>query len=214
MKLRSSALGLTLSLLLAAAACAAAQAQTDVALSVYGAFSGTTTGHAVKEIPSKAAGGMIELRHIRNPLVGYEVTYALNRANQVYEAPSFCSLCVPVPVSANAHEITGDWVFSFHAANLRPFALAGAGVLYFQPLESVQFNRPAPTQNSITLVYVYGVGVDWGIFPHIGLRLQYRGNFYNAPFLTLIYGAPTAGTGNGTVFTHTAEPAIGVYYRF
>lgn len=214
MQIRFSTLSLGLALTAATALCAPARAQTDVAVSVYGSFSGTATGQVVKDIPANAAGGMIELRHIISPLVGFEATYALNRANRKYEAAQFCSLCVPVAVSANAHEITGDWIFSFHAANLRPFALAGVGVLYYQPIVSVEGTYPAPTQSSTRAVYVYGVGVDWGFLPHLGLRLQYRGNFYNAPFLTLVYGAPSAGKGNGTAFAHAADPAVGVYYRF
>ena len=55
-------------------------------------------------------------------------------------------------------------------------------------------------------VFVYGAGVDWRLIPHIGLRLQYRGNLYKAPDLTTLF------TSTG-VFTHTAEPMIGVYFR-
>ncbi len=217
---------------------AQAQKQTDVALSVYGAFSNTATGAIVKETPSDSAGGMIELRHIIHPWIGFEATYAMNRANQVYELS--CSYCtVPtvassadergvigdsvftscpfctsptIVVSANAHAITGDWVFSsFHAAKFRPFAVVGIGVLYFQPIASFENALAAPTNSSNSPVFVYGAGVDWKILPHMGLRLQYRGNFYNAPVLTSAY--KTFGS-IGTTLTHTAEPAIGAYYIF
>ena len=66
-----------------------AHAQTDVSASLYGAFSGRTAAPGTPNasggallIPSNAAGALIEVRHIRNPLVGYEATYAYNRANQ------------------------------------------------------------------------------------------------------------------------------------
>jgi hypothetical protein len=177
-------------------------------------FSSTTTGHAVKESPSDSGGGMIEVRHIISPWIGFKGTYSLNRANQIYNAPMFCSLCVAVPVEANSHEITGDWVFSSQMGRFRPFALLGAGILYFQPLESIAYNRMAPTQSCTTPVYVYGAGIDWGISRRLGLRLQYRGNFYNAPDMTGDFGPPSPETGNGTVYTHAAQPAIGVYYKF
>ncbi len=120
---------------LAALSCAGAAAQTSVAASVYGAFSGTTNGNGTAESPSNAAGGIFELRHIRNPLIGYEATYSFNRANQVYTPSGYacpasnpgCPPPAPAAVSANAHEITGDWVVSLHFANVRPFALAGLG---------------------------------------------------------------------------------------
>ena len=183
----------------------AACAQTDLALSVYGAFSGTTNNihanvNAVQVTSSNSAGGMIELRHIRNPFVGYEATYSFNRANQVYDA--YCTFCSPIAVSANAHEITGDWLISAHVAHLRPFALAGVGLLLTEPTSG-----QSGTQSSSTAVYVYGAGLDWGLAPHLGLRFQYRGNVDKAPYITTEFSSPDA-------FKHTAEPMIGAYFRF
>ena len=72
--------------------CAAAGAQSTVAASVYGAFSGTTNGNGTAQSPSNAAGGIFELRHIRNPLIGYEATYQLQPRQ-----PDLCGnvLCLP-----------------------------------------------------------------------------------------------------------------------
>jgi opacity protein-like surface antigen len=106
-----------------------------------------------------------------------------------------------VPVSANAHEVTGDWVASLKIRNLRPFALAGGGILFDAPV-SEQSNTSTTTKP----VFVYGAGIDWGLLPHIGLRLQYRGNLYRVPDLTTLFTATKA-------FTHTSEPMIGVYFR-
>ena len=63
---------------------AAANAQTSVAVSLYGAFSGATNGNGVQESPSNSAGGLFELRHISNPILGWEATYSYNRANETY----------------------------------------------------------------------------------------------------------------------------------
>ena len=201
MRPNSSGLGLALSFFLAAAVGAAAHAQTDVALSLYGAFNNTAGSNlGVQDRTSNAAGGMVELRHIRNPLVGYEAAYSFNRANQVYVGN--CSLCSPAAVKANAHEITGDWLVSFHAGNLRPFALAGVGMLLNEPA-----GGQSDTQSSNTVVYVYGAGLDWGLLPHLGLRFQYRGNVSKAPYITTVYSSVNA-------FRQTAEPMIGAYFRF
>lgn len=187
----------------------AAQAQTDVALSVYGAFHGTTSGNGTIQSPANSAGGMIELRHISNPLVGYEATYSYNRDNQTYAPAAGIGTCVqgvqcglPASVKANAHEVSADWIASVHIANLRPFALAGVGMLFNQPT-SGQSNTTSQTKP----VFVYGAGLDWGVFPHIGLRFQYRGNLYKAPDLTRLYTSTNA-------FTRTSEPMIGAYFRF
>ena len=181
-------------------------AQNSVALSLYGAFGGTTNGNGTAQSPANSAGGMAELRHISNPLVGYDVTYSYNRANQ-----SYTQLCTPgvtcgtitaQSISANAHELTGDWVVSVHGANLRPFALAGVGLLFNQPA-----GNQSNSQSATKPVFVYGAGLDWGLLPHIGLRFQYRGNLYKAPNLTRLFTSTNA-------FTQTAEPMIGAYFSF
>jgi opacity protein-like surface antigen len=186
--------------------CAApAIAQTSVALSVYGAFSGATNGNGVAESPSNSAGGLVELRHISNPLLGWEATYAYNRANQVYhltgDLPCPTNDCTAA-ISANAHEITGDWVPSVHIGSVRPFAVLGIGALLNEPAGS-QTN----TTSSNKAVYVYGAGLDWRLIPHIGLRLQYRGNLYKTPDVSRLYTSTNA-------FTHTAEPVVGAYFSF
>lgn len=184
---------------------AGAIAQTDVAGSIYGAFTGSTTGNGVQQSPSNAAGGLLEVRHIKNPLVGFEATYAFNRANQVYVRSSVLPCPTPgctAAISANAHEITGDWIASVKAGKLRPFALAGVGLLLDVPVGGQN-----STSTTVKPVFVYGAGIDWGLLPHIGLRFQYRGNLYNAPNLTKLYTSTDR-------FTQTAEPMIGAYFRF
>jgi len=207
MPLNCSRQGLVLSFFFAVLASVGAHAQTDVALSFYGAFSNTTNYNASEhQIPADAVGGLFELRHVSNPFVGYEVTYSFNRANQAY------SYTGPTPVgsgpqliptiSANAHEITGDWLFSAPAGRLRPFALAGVGLLLTEPVSG-----QSQTTNSSEPVFVYGAGLDWRLVPHFGLRLQYRGNLYKAPHISTAFGSNSA-------FTHTAEPMIGAYFKF
>ncbi|MFP5277057.1 MAG: hypothetical protein ACLGPM_08070 [Acidobacteriota bacterium] len=54
--------------------CPMSRAQTDMAASIYGAFNGATNGNGIQQSPSNSAGILLELRHISNPLVGYEAT--------------------------------------------------------------------------------------------------------------------------------------------
>lgn len=182
-----------------------AAAQTDVGLSLYGAFNGSTNGNGVQDSPANSAGGLVEMRHITNPLIGWEITYSYNRANQKY-TPTSCtggfSSCTPTNVSSDAHEVTADWVPSLHVGNFRPFAVLGAGVLLNEPVSG-----QSGTNSSDKAVYVYGAGLDWGLLPHLGLRFQYRGNLYKAPNVSRLYTSTNA-------FTQTAEPMIGAYFRF
>jgi opacity protein-like surface antigen len=205
--------------------CSVCTAQTTAAASLYGAFNKSTSGNNTKQSPANAAGGLIELRQIKSPLFGYEVTYAYNRANQGLSSGSLvcpgvsCTLSTAA-ISANAHEVTGDWVISVKAGSLRPFALAGGGFLLNVPTGgtvttttdfnqtglSAQSTTTAATSTSTKGVFVYGGGLDWRLLPRIGLRLQYRGNLYQASALATAFSSTNA-------FTHTAEPMIGVYFR-
>jgi len=210
---------------LAALAGATAYAQTDVALSVYGAFNGTTTGNNTVQSPANAAGGLLEVRHISHPWFGFEGTYSYNRANQNYSygavplgaaCPSSGCTFPSGVISANAHEVTGDYIaaLKLKPTSFRPFALAGGGLLLNVPSSGQTYCSPlitacttVPTSNTTKPVFVYGAGVDWTLLPHIGLRLQYRGNLYKAPDLTKLFTSTGA-------FTHTAEPMIGAFFRF
>lgn len=214
---------------------AAAQAQTSIAASLYGAFNGSTSTDVNSSVqsPSNAAGVGLELRHIHNSFIGYEAAYSYNRANQMYSTKSYavCGVCNAgqswTPVSANAHEVTGAWVASLKAGGFRPFALAGGGVLFDVPSSGQATTttlitecgggidgctpgtittNTATTNTSTKGVFVFGAGLDWALLPHLGLRLQYRGNVYKAADLT------NAFTSINT-FTHTAEPMIGIYFR-
>jgi len=194
----------------------AAFAQTDVAGSLYGAFNGTTNGNGTVQSPANSAGALLEVRHISNPFIGYEGTYSYNRANEVYTAaPAACPVSLaPCPttfatVSANAHELTADWLASVKVSGFRPFALAGGGILFDVPAGS-QSNSTTSESNTTSTstkpVFVYGAGLDWSLLPHLGLRVQFRGNLYKAPNLVNLFTSTGA-------FTHTSEPMIGVFFR-
>jgi len=186
-----------------------AQAQTDVSASVLGSFSTSSNGNGTYQSPSAALGGLFEVRHIAHPLIGFEATYSYNRANEVYGANSYvcpvttpdCEPPQPQPISANAHEVTVDWVASLKFANLRPFALAGVGGIFTEPASGQSYTTP-----DAKAVFVYGAGLDMGLLPHFGLRLQYRGNLNKAADLSTVYTSTDA-------FTRSGQPMVGLYLR-
>ena len=204
----------------------ASQAQTSVALGVYGAFNGTTSGDGTQQSPANQAGGLFEFRQIRNPLVGYEATYSYNRGDQSLShvfppcPGEGCPTISTAAIADNAHEVTGDWVVSLHGGSLRPFALAGGGLLLNVPSGGTvttttcsttnplcsQSTSAAATRTSTEGIFSYGAGLDWELLPHLGLRFQYRGNLYKAPAIAKAFSSTNA-------FTHNAEPVIGIYFR-
>lgn len=183
-------------------------AQTSVALSAYGAFSGTTSANGVQQSPSNSAGGLFELRHVANPILGFEGTYSFNRANQKFTDTTGCGnpVCAPTTtqtIKSDAHEVTLDWIPSVGLANFRPFGVLGVGLLMNVPQSG---QSTFETQTSTKAVYVYGAGLDWALVPHFGLRFQYRGNLYKSPDVTSLYTSIDK-------FTNTAEPTIGIYFN-
>ena len=185
---------------------AAKRPQTDVGLSVYEAFTSATSGNGTQQTPTNSLGGMLEVRHIVNSLVGYEMTFSVNPAKQAY-APKTgaCALVCqnpPATITANATEIALDYVVSHKFGNLRPFAVGGLGFFV-----SIPGATPYGNNTSVRPVYVYGGGLDYNLSSHLGIRAQVRGNTYKAPNISSIY--PATG-----VFTRSLEPMGGVYYRF
>lgn len=140
-----------------------------------------------------------------------------------------CSLSIEASMPANVNEIAGNWIFSVKEGRLRPFALIGGGLLLDMPATSratvssaltqcapaqpnpvctITFaSGISPTQTQVKGVLDYGLGLDWAVLPHIGLRFQYRGNVYKAA--ALIKGLPSTGS-----FTQNFEPEVGVFLRF
>ena len=186
-------------------------AQTDIAASGLGTFSvSSSNGGGTGQTQSNAAGALLEFRYIWNPGLSFEATYSYNRADQVYTdgggVPAVCVLGVcaglpRIPVAANAHELTADWIPSKTKGTLRPFAVLGVGVLIDVP-SGGQSNTMTDTKP----VFVFGLGMDWAHWKRWGLRFQYRGNLYSAPLLTTQY------TSTGSLML-TNEPMVGLYFR-
>ena len=124
---------------------AASRKQTDIGISGYKTFTSATSGNGTQQTPSDSAGGMLELRHIVNPLLGYEITYSFNPANQAFapKAGACALVCQnpPTKITAKASEIAIDYVASYKVGNLRPFVVGGLGFF-------VTFPGPTPFGNN------------------------------------------------------------------
>ena len=200
-----------------------AQAETDVALSGYAAFTPSTSASNVVQHPASQGGYLIELRHISNPIEGFKINYGFNRANQVYTStgqvcPAFGCSTQTTTVSANAHEITAEWLVSLHVANVRPFAFAGGGALITAPQGATArqticgtacttSNIIATTKKDTRGLFTYGAGFDFSVLPHIGFRFQYRGRVSKAPDLVSAFSSTNK-------FARTSEPVFGVFLSF
>jgi hypothetical protein len=182
------------------------QSQWDIGASFYEALTNGTSGHGTQQTPSNGMGGLAEVRHIVNPLFGYELAVSVNLADQAY-APKAgaCALACQNPavsLSGKATEVALNYVVSHKVGHLRPFVVGGLGFFI-----SIPGSTPLGNNTSIRGAYIAGGGVDFDLSSHFGVRAQVRDTFYKAPNVSSIY--PATG-----VFTQSLEPMGGFYYRF
>ncbi len=202
----------------AAAVCGvAAQAQTDVALSGFRTITSSSSGSGTLQMPHDSEGAIIELRHIVNPLVGFEGAVSFNLANQSY-APNGtnCALVCgqpPLEVSGKLTQFTLDWVVSMKKRNFRPFAMGGLGFNFTVPgteptvATSIGIVPGYSVNTVVRPAFVYGGGLDWNFAKHFGMRLQVRATTTKAPQLIDLYPSTTK-------YTQIYAPMGGVFYRF
>jgi opacity protein-like surface antigen len=180
--------------------------QFDIGASGYYALTSSSSGAGLTQTPTNAVGGTFELRYIASPLVGLEMTFAFNPADQAY-APKTgaCGLTCQNPatkISGDAIVASLDYIVSKKIGNLRPFAVGGLGVYVAIPGAT-----PYGNNTSLRGAYTFGGGVDYDLGSHLGIRGQFRDILYKAPNTSAIYPA-TGG------FTQSLEPMGGIFYRF
>jgi len=110
-------------------------------------------------------------------------------------------------VQSNVNQIMGALVANLPSTpRVEPYVLAGAGALVFDPTEKEGVSvMGADTQTRAA--FVYGGGANYHMFPHVSLRLEYRGYAYRRPNFGLNFL-------NSEAFTHTAQPSAGVVFRY
>ena len=182
------------------------ESQFDIGASFYEALNNSTSGNGTQQNTTNSAGGMVEARYIRSSLIGFEMTFGYNPANQTLSPKTGnCGLACANPVTAltaKASEVALDWVFSKKFGDFRPFAVAGLGFFITSPAKSKY-----EVNTVVRGTYIGGGGVDVGISRRFGIRGQVRDNVYKAPNLSAFY--PSTG-----VYTHTLEPMAGFYFKF
>jgi|SRR5215469_1162330 len=112
-------------------------------------------------------------------------------------------------IPTGMHDFTGSLVMSLLArshSRMNPYLLVGGGALRFAPTNN-QFNTISDAQGQTKGAFVYGAGVNYGIYKGLSLRAEYRGLVYSTPDFG--FGALTTNS-----VTHTAMPSVGLGFRF
>jgi opacity protein-like surface antigen len=143
-------------------------------------------------------------RYHLNHWISVEGAYGYSLNTQKYSLSSGA-----FRIQSGIHDFTGSVVVnlpSHHHSRINPYLLAGGGALRFAPT-STQFNTLSGAQAQPRGAFVYGAGINYGIYKTLSLRAEYRGFVYSTPD----FGFGALAT---NAVTHTAVPSVGLSFRF
>jgi opacity protein-like surface antigen len=152
---------------------------------------------------TNTGGFLVNYRFHFNRWLAAEASYGYDRNTQLNFTPSG-----NFGIQSNTHQATGALVVNLpvYVARIRPYVLAGAGALVFDPTgNATAFVSGA--QQQTRPAFVYGGGVDYRLLRHVALRLEYRGFVYNRPD----FGIAALSS---NVTAHTAQPSAGLVVHF
>jgi len=160
-----------------------------------------TTLGSTSQRSTKSGGLLVGYSYQFNSWAGVEGNYGYTRNTQNY----FGSIGQS-SIQADVHEFTGSFVahIPVNAAKVRPYLLAGAGAVVFDPTDRVTINGAAQQTRA---AFVYGGGVNFDLTHNFGVRAEYRGLAFKAPDFTL-------NSLNIDKLTHLAQPSVGFFVRF
>jgi outer membrane immunogenic protein len=157
---------------------------------------------------TKSGGFLAGYRYHLNSWFAVQGDYGYTRNTQKYFDPIFGFTAI----QANVQQLTGEAVITAPTSSrVRPYALAGVGGLFFRPTNSLNNSFVGVGNNTgnnqAKAAFVYGGGVDFDLTRYVAFRAEYRGLVYKIPDFQIPGLASDA-------FTHTAQPSIGLVWRF
>jgi outer membrane immunogenic protein len=157
---------------------------------------------------TKSGGFLAGYRYHLNSWFAVQGDYGYTRNTQKYFDPFFGFTAI----QANVQQLTGEAVITAPTSSrVRPYALAGVGGLFFRPTNSLNNSFVGVGNNTgnnqAKAAFVYGGGVDFDLTRYVAFRAEYRGLVYKIPDFQIPGLASDA-------FTHTAQPSIGLVWRF
>ena|SRR5437879_1482634 len=161
----------------------------------------TSDNGSIGRQATKSGGFLVGYSYQFNSWAGAEGNYGYTRNTQNY----FGSIGQS-SIQANMHELTGSFVahIPVHVAHVRPYALAGAGALIFDPTDKLAV---VGVGRQTKATFVYGGGLNFDLTRNFGVRAEYRGLVYKVPDFTLT-------NLNLDKVTHLAQPSVGFFFRF
>lgn len=185
-------------------AATAQENRSEFSLQGAGFFASSVTGNGTAYGATESGGLISTYRYHLNHWISAEASYGFSLDTQKYQVSS-----EPFRIRSGIHQFTGAFVLNLLSrphSRATPYFLMGGGVMLFAPTGD-QFNSLSNAQTQAKGAFLYGVGMNYAIHKGIALRAEYRG---------LVYGPPDFGFGalTANAVTQTAEPSIGISFRF
>lgn len=175
----------------------------EVAVQGTGFFTKDSNQNGTLQHSTNTGGFLVNYRFHINGWLAAEASYGYDRNTQENSTPGG-----NFGIQANIHQATGALVADLPVtfARMRPYVLAGAGALVFDPTGN-NTGVVSGAQRQARPAFVYGGGVDYRLVRHVALRLEYRGFVYDRPD----FGIATLSS---SVLTHSAQPSAGLVFHF
>src|SRR5258708_14466164 len=160
----------------------------EVGVQGTGFFTKDSNQNGTLQHSTDTGGFLVNYRFHFNGWLGAEASYGYNRNTQQNFTPSG-----NFGIQSNVHQATGALVVNVpvYVARMRPYVLAGAGALVFDPTSNTGGFVSAAAQQTRP-AFVYGGGVDYRLPRHVSLLLVSRGFVYNPPDLRISPSSSTA----------------------
>jgi outer membrane immunogenic protein len=156
----------------------------------------TSTSHR----STKSGGLLVGYSYQFNKWAGAEGNYGYTRNTQ-----NFLGSFGQSSIQTDVHEVTGSFVAHLPShTGFRPYALAGAGALVFDPTDRFAVNG---IERQTKPTFVYGGGANFDITHNFGIRAEYRGLVFKTPDFNV-------NSLNLDKVTHLAQPSVGFFVRF
>jgi len=196
-------LAVTVAVLLPLAAMAQDEHNGEISLQGMAFFTKSASNVNGTSYSATQTGGVLgTYRYHFGPNVSAEFAYGFARNTQKYSLNS-----ADFRIQSQVHQVTLAMVVNVaHPKKFTPYFLVGGGVVVFVPSGN-QLNNISGAQTQGKGAFLYGGGINYPLQNNFSLRLEYRG---------LLYGPPNFGFGglSANSVTHSAEPSIGLSYRF
>jgi outer membrane immunogenic protein len=202
-KFKTILAGMFAVLVLASASMAQELPRNEVSVQGTGFFTNNTTGNGIRQETTDSGGLLTSYRFHFNNWLAADGSYGYTRGTWRNFTPAGAA-----NIQSNVHQITGALVVTAPRKFLafRPFVLAGAGILSFDPTRNFGGDIPGSDDQNKG-AFVYGAGTDLDINQNFAVRLEYRGLVYDRPD----FGFASLNSGRTT---HTAQPSAGIVFRF